>query len=119
MTKGRNVRVHVEGLEKAGQRFVEAWRRAARGENVQELHLSFESLEGLMATLSPKRVEIVRHVRRRPNLSIAALARALGRDYKRVHSDVRVLQSAGLLEQGKSGLRAPYAGVEAQLSFSK
>ncbi|MSP49692.1 MAG: hypothetical protein EXQ95_10250 [Alphaproteobacteria bacterium] len=118
MTKRRRVQVHVENLVASGQRFVDAWRRAERGEQVREEHLSFESLEGLMATLSPKRIELVRFIRRQPNLSIAAVARELGRDYKRVHGDVRALEAAGLLEEDATGLRAPFAGVDAQLSFS-
>jgi predicted transcriptional regulator len=118
MTKQRKVRIHVESLAASGQRFVEAWRRAKGGKPVDEEHLSFESLEGLLATLSPKRIELVRFVRRRPNLSIAAIARELRRDYKRVHGDVRALELAGLLEEGATGLRAPFAGVDAQLSFS-
>jgi predicted transcriptional regulator len=117
MKKRRKVRLHVESLEESGRRFVDAWRRAERGARVHEEHLSFASLEGLLATLSPKRIELVRFVRRRPNLSIAAVARALGRDYKRVHGDVRALEMAGLLEENEAGLRAPYAGVDAQLSF--
>ena len=56
-------------------------------------------------------------MRCRPNLSIAAVAREMRRDYKRVHGDVRALETAGLLEENESGLRAPFAGVEAQLSF--
>lgn len=118
MKKQRKVRVHVEDLNASGQQFVHAWRRAQRGQSVREEHLSFESLEGLLATLSPKRIELVRFVRRRPNMSIAALARELGRDYKRVHSDVRALELAGLLEEDESGLHAPFAGVDAQLSFA-
>jgi predicted transcriptional regulator len=116
--KRRKVRIHVESLKASGRRFVDAWRRAERSEPVHEEHLSFESLEGLLATLSPKRIELVRFVRRRPNLSIAALARELGRDYKRVHRDVRALEMAGLLEEDDTGLHAPFAGVDAQLSFS-
>jgi len=118
MKKQRKIQIHVESLEASGRRFVNAWRRAARGEPVHEEHLSFESLEALLATLSPKRIELVRFVRRRPNLSITAVARELGRDYKRVHCDVRALEMAGLLEQDERGLRAPFAGVDAQLSFS-
>jgi len=117
MSKQRKLRVQVESLPASGRRFVEAWRRAERGEQVQEEHLAFESLEGLLTTLSPKRIALVRFVRRRPHLSIAAVARELGRDYKRVHGDVRALQRVGLLEEDETGLRAPYAGVEAQLSF--
>jgi len=118
MIKQRRVRVHMEDLEASGRRFVDAWHRAERGEPIHEEHLSFESLEGLLATLSPKRIELIRLVRRRPHLSIAALARELGRDYKRVHGDVRALETAGLLEEDESGLRAPFAGADAQLSFS-
>jgi len=117
MTRKRHVLVHVESLQASGRRFVDAWRRAKRGEAVHEEHLSFESLERLLATLSPKRIELVRFVRRRPNLSIAAVARELGRDYKRVHGDVRALEMAGLLEENEAGLRAPFSGVDAQLSF--
>lgn len=119
MTSRRKVRVHVEGLADAGQRFVDAWRRAERSERIREEHLSFESFEGLLTTLSPKRIELVRFVRRRPDLSIAAVARELKRDYKRVHGDVRALEAAGLIEESSSGLRAPYSGVDAQLSFSE
>jgi len=118
MTKQRMIRLHVESLEASGRRFVEAWRRAESGERVHEEHLSFASLEGLLATLSPKRIELIRLVRRRPHLSIAALARELGRDYKRVHGDVRALEMAGLLEEDETGLRAPFAGADAHLSFS-
>ncbi len=118
MTKRRRVQVHVESLAESGRRFVDAWQRAAQGERLREEHLSFESLEGLLTTLSPKRIELVRLVRRRPNLSIAAVARELGRDYKRVHGDVRALEAAGLLEEDAAGLQAPFAGVDARLSFS-
>jgi len=117
MTKQRKLRVHVESLAGSGRRFVQAWRRAERGERVQEEHLSFESLEGLLTTLSPKRIELLRLVRRQPHLSIAAVARELRRDYKRVHGDVRALERVGLLEQDETGLRAPYAAVDAQVSF--
>jgi predicted transcriptional regulator len=72
----------------------------------------------MVATLSPRRLELVRLVRGRPNLTIAALARELGRDYKRVHGDVKALASAGLIGQTKIGLRAPYAGVVAEQSFA-
>jgi predicted transcriptional regulator len=117
MKSRRKMQVHVEDLSASGRRFVDAWRRAERGERVREEHLSFESFEGLLTTLSPKRVELVRFVRRHPHLSIAAVARELGRDYKRVHGDVRALEAAGLVEEDEDGLIAPYAGVEVQLSF--
>jgi predicted transcriptional regulator len=41
-------------LAESAQRFADAWRRAERGEAVSEEHLSFESLMGLLKTLSPE-----------------------------------------------------------------
>ena len=64
MTRQRRVHLHVESLAASGRRFVDAWRRAERGEAVHEEHLSFESFEGLPATLSPKRIELLRLVAR-------------------------------------------------------
>lgn len=67
---------------------------------------------------TPKHIKLIRFVRQHPDLSIAAIARELGRDDKRMHGDVRVLKAAGLLEQNETGFKAPYAKVEAELSFA-
>jgi predicted transcriptional regulator len=58
--------------------------------------------------MTSKRFELLRHLRRNPAASVAALARSLGRDYKRVHEDVDALESAGLIERDESGLHADY-----------
>ena len=41
--------------EEAAQRFVDAWRRAERGETFRERHLAFESWEALARALKAKR----------------------------------------------------------------
>ena len=75
------LKIHVhDTLEDMGARFAEAWRRAERGETVQERHLSFDSFETLARTLTPRRLDLLRHIHRTPAASIAALARAVGRD---------------------------------------
>jgi predicted transcriptional regulator len=43
---------------------------------------------------------------------VLALARALGRDYKRVHEDVEALVAAGLLDRSEAGLRADYDAIQ-------
>jgi hypothetical protein len=41
------IQVHVgEGLEAAGERFIDAWERAEQGIIVPERHIGFESYEG-------------------------------------------------------------------------
>jgi predicted transcriptional regulator len=107
MTKNREIHVD-ESAEAMARRFVEAWHRAERGEAVEEHHLSFESWTGLTSVLTPRRLELLRHLRRHPAANIAELARALGRDYKRVHADVEALATAGLIDRTPAGLRADY-----------
>ena len=112
------VSVHVgEGPEASGHRFIDAWRRAERGEAALETHLAFASWELLARTLTPKRLALLRHIHREPATSIAALARVLGRDYKRVHEDVELLTAAGLLERSDGELRADYDEIRAAIAL--
>jgi predicted transcriptional regulator len=115
MTK--NLEIHVdESTEAMARRFIDAWHRAERGETVEEHHLSFESWAGLASVLTPRRLELLRHLRRHPAVSIAELARALGRDYKRVHVDVEALAAAGLIDRTAAGLRADYGEIRARIA---
>jgi predicted transcriptional regulator len=45
---------------------------------------------------------------------VAALSRAVKRDYKRVHEDVEALAMAGLIERATDGtaLSAPYGSIQ-------
>lgn len=111
------VNLHVGSVDEMGKRFVGAWHRLERGESVDETHLTFFDLETMMATLSPKRLALLRHVHQHPAGSIAALAKTLGRDYKRVHEDVATLVHAGLLVRNEQGISAPYDSVQATVSL--
>lgn len=96
-------------LEDAARRVSEAWHRVERGEDVEpEDNVTFISWSGLAAVMTDKRHELLRHLRRHPAPSLRALARELGRDYKRVHADVAALQSIGLVERDKAGLHAEF-----------
>lgn len=111
------VNLHVGSVDEMGKRFIGAWHRLERGEKVRETNLTFFSLETMMATLSPKRLELLRHVHRQPAHTVAGLAKTLGRDYKRVHDDVTALAHAGLLVRDENGIRAPYDSVRANVSL--
>lgn len=112
---GKELQVHVGGnLDTMGQRFVDAWHRAERGELTEanaERHLGFETFELFARVMTPRRLELLRHVHRHPPRSIRALSIALGRDYRRVHEDVEALVTAGLLDRDATGLHADYATV--------
>jgi predicted transcriptional regulator len=101
-----------EDVGQAAARFIHAWERAERGEAIEpETHVTFESWAGLAAVLSPKRVDLLRHLHRTPAANVAELSRALGRDYKRVREDVEALVAAGLIDRNDGGIRADYAEI--------
>ena len=100
--------VEVMSSREALKRFSRAWKNAAAGKET-EATIGLGSIAELTALLSPKRMELLRHVAQCPGLSIRGLAQALGRDYKNVHTDVSELESRHLLERDDAGLvTAPY-----------
>lgn len=68
------VQVHDGSLRDMGQRFIGAWQRAGRGEPVHETRLTFLDLEAMRATLSPRRLDLLRHVRQQGATSTRSLA---------------------------------------------
>ena len=114
--KRKELQVHIgQSLDGMGRRFVDAWHRAERGELTEEnaeRHVGFETIEMFSRIVTPKRLEMLRHVHRHRARSIRALAIALGRDYRRVHEDVAALVEAGLLDRDESGLYADYEAVK-------
>ena len=109
----RGTALHVGGgLKAASNRMLDAVARFEHGETVREDHVTFADWAALFSILTPKRYELLRHVHRHPEKSIRALARALDRDFRRVHDDVRALADAGLLEVDDAGVRAEYEAIE-------
>jgi Predicted transcriptional regulator len=78
--------------------FVHAWHRAEGGDYRTERVLAFESWEALASVLTTERYRMLRHLHDHPAKSINALAGRLGRQYRRVHEDVRILGRAGLVD---------------------
>lgn len=111
------VQVNVGTLADMGKRFVGAWNRAAAGKRVNESHVTFLDVQTLLETLSPRRLELLRHVRQHGAANVRELALALGRDYKNVHQDVVVLESAGLLLREGRKLSSPWDELQAHVSL--
>jgi predicted transcriptional regulator len=100
-------------------RVLEAIHRAKTGPVEPESHVTFESWDGLARVLSGKRLALLRHVRQNIAASIAELARALGRDYKRVHEDVEILAAAGLLDRTEAGgVQTAYDEIRTVISLT-
>jgi len=76
---------------------------AAKANGYQGEVLNFESPGHFFGRLTEKRWEIARAAQGKGELSIRELARAVGRDVKRVHEDIGILIQLGLLERTESG----------------
>lgn len=101
--KLRKVRIVVEEVSTTKRR----WVAALKGKRVgaRKEVISVPSWAVLGKVLSPPRLEILAVVPELKPPSIAALAKALGRDFKNVHSDVTFLSDVGLLMLRETGTR--------------
>jgi predicted transcriptional regulator len=107
------LQIHVGGIfADTKRRVLDAVARHERGEDVEEHHITFENWQTFARVMTANRLELLHHVHRDPPRSILALARALDRDYKRVHEDVEALVAAGLLDRDDEGLRAEYDAIQ-------
>ena len=100
--------------------FIDAWKRAERGESVEaEYKLNFESLETLLKILTPGRWLLLKSLRKNGPMSIRSLANMLERDYKNVHTDVRLLEQVGLINRTETDkVEVPWSIIEAKLELA-
>jgi predicted transcriptional regulator len=116
----KQITIGVGEAATTAKEFMDAWKLAERGETVQEKHrLHFENLEVLLKILTPGRWALLKKLHANGPMSIRALAKDLGRDYKNVHTDVRRLENISLIERTKNNrIKVPWDIVEARLLLS-
>ena len=102
-------------LEEDAAAFLDAWHHTEQGEKVDENVLAFESWETLASVMTGERYRLLRHVHAHPEPSVSALARALGRQYRRVHADVSALEEAGLLDRSEGRVRTNIDRITAEI----
>jgi predicted transcriptional regulator len=109
--------VRVSTRDDALDRFEAAWHLASgRAAPATLAVLSFADLPLLLKNLSPARWVLLRRLRAEGPLSIFALAKLLGRDYKNVHTDVARFIELKLIEKTEASLvRVTWDAVRAEL----
>ena len=111
-----DVRMIVGGqIDDDAAAFVDAWHRAEHGSPGRDRTIAFESWEALTKIMTGDRYRLLKHVHAQPEPSISALARSLGRQYRRVHADVAVLEAAGLVARRDGALHAVFDTLKADL----
>lgn len=102
------------------------WKAALKGKKKsiqKEDEVIFTGIESVAKVFSKTRMEILRAIiLQKPN-SIYELAKMLDRDFKNVHSDVKLLSDIGLIDlqeakDARNGLKpvAKFSGIELDLA---
>lgn len=107
-----NVKVG-ERLQDSGRRAAAAMKTLAAGEKAEPCFgVSFEQVGQMFATFTPKRWELIAALRAAGPLTVADLARQLGRNYKNVHTDVQQLIEWMAVERGEDGrVSVPWSDI--------
>ena len=114
----KDIELHIGGsFDEVAERVADAWHRAEQGDVAGQEHLTFVTWDAFSSTMTAKRLELLRYLHANPQVSVAALARSLGRDYRRVHEDVEILGRAGLIEQNETGLHAGYDEIRTVIAL--
>jgi len=113
----RTLNLRVSAAADALDRFEAAWHMASgRTPPAPLAVLSFADLPLLLKTLTPARWQLLAYLRKAGRISVYALAKGLGRDYKNVHTDVAQLLQLGLIEKTEQALvRVAWDAVRAEL----
>lgn len=109
--------IHVGGtFADDARRITIAAQRVEAGDPIEpETHISFQDWETFFHVLTPTRIALLRHIHAHDVPSVRALAQAIGRDYRRVHSDVDALLAAGLIERRGTALATEWDGSDADI----
>jgi predicted transcriptional regulator len=115
----KTLSVGISTLPDALDRFEAAWHLATgRGTPPVLERLAFADLPLLLKTLSPARWQLLVRLRKEGSMSVRALAKQLGRDYKNVHTDVARLVELGLIEKtADARVRVAWDAIRAELKL--
>ena len=119
--KIRRLKIGIRDFDESLDDVAKAARAVSAGKKVKAKghRLFFTSPEALRRFLTPKRLELIRLIRKQHPSSINELAALARRDFKRVYEDVMSLTEAGLLDLTKDRGRktAPRVADELHLEI--
>ena len=115
--KVKRVKIGIRSTDEVLREAAETMKSVAGDKKVRPKghRVFFTSPEALRRFLTPKRLELIRLVRKRRPSSINELAVFARRDFKRVYEDIMSLSEAGLVELVKDNGRKKAPRVADQL----
>jgi predicted transcriptional regulator len=108
--KVKKIKINLKSLEEVGREMIQVMRALESGKSVSPWRheIVFTDFAALRSFLTPKRLELIRLIRKHAPNSISQLARLAKRDFARVYQDVKVLSQAGIIDipKGLKGKKA-------------
>jgi predicted transcriptional regulator len=96
--KVKRLKVGVRSLDEGLQEFGSTLKAIQSGKVLtKRTGVYFVSVEAMRQVLTPSRLALLHLIRTRRPRSIAALAKLIGRNFKNVHADVKLLADLGLV----------------------
>ena len=101
--KAKKIKIDLKSLEEVGKETAKVMRAVETGKAVvpKPHEIVFTDFSVLRSFLTPKRLELIRLIRKHAPDSIAQLARLAKRDFARVYQDLQVLSQAGIIDMPK------------------
>jgi predicted transcriptional regulator len=119
--KKKKVTMGIRSMDEVLEEMADTAKAVSAGKKVKPKghRLFFTSPEALRRFLTPKKLELIRLIRKRHPNSINELAALAHRDFKRVYEDVVSLSEAGLVDlaQRKGRKTAPHVADQLRLEI--
>ena len=95
----KTLEIQIKSREQADKEFASVFNKALSGKKVPlQKGVYFTSLEAVRNLLTEKRLELLHLIRQHSPKSISEVAKISGRNFKNVHTDLKILQGYGLVE---------------------
>lgn len=98
----KRVKIGIKSLWEGLHNFVKTAKAIERGERVKkEVGIYFENAEAFRKALTPKRLELLRLIKKHQPKTLHTLSRLADRDIKNITQDIELLKSLGLVSTRK------------------
>src|SRR3989344_4507660 len=99
----KKIKVTISTLEESLDRFAKTFYDLKKGNYVEPASIiSFANFEDYMRTFTSKRVHLLKIANLKKPKTISELAKITNRDFKNVYSDVKLLETYGLIKLKKT-----------------
>jgi predicted transcriptional regulator len=119
MKRNHKLIIGVSTLKQSLKETLDACKKAKNGLPIGPVHrIDFTDQAALFGTLSPKRMELLRYLRQSESMSARQIAKNLGRDYKNIQVDIKLLSRLELIVTNEEGrYSVPWDDISIELAL--